>query len=78
VWWLAVPSMGESWHNLHHAEPSAARHGVLRGQIDTSARLIWVFEKLRWVSHVRWPDRRALSARAREAAAPATPARSAA
>lgn len=78
VWWLAVPSMGESWHNLHHAEPSAARHGVLRGQIDTSARLIWVFEKLRWVSHVRWPDRRALSARAREAAAPATPARAAA
>ncbi len=69
VWWLAVPSMGESWHNLHHAEPSAARHGVLRGQVDTSARLIWLFERFRWVSHVRWPDRRLLAARAREAVA---------
>ncbi len=29
VWWLAVLSMGESWHNLHHADPTAARHGVL-------------------------------------------------
>ncbi|MCU4186030.1 acyl-CoA desaturase [Acidiferrimicrobium sp. IK] len=78
VWWLALPSMGESWHNLHHAEPSAARHGVLRGQIDTSARLIWLFEKLKWVSHVRWPDRRALAARAREAVQPPAPAPSAA
>ncbi len=64
VWWLAVPSMGESWHNLHHAQPSAARHGVLRGQIDTSARLIWLFEHLHWVSHVRWPDCHALAGRA--------------
>ena len=31
VWWLAVLSMGESWHNLHHADPTCARHGVLRG-----------------------------------------------
>ncbi len=55
VWWLAIPSMGESWHNLHHADPTCARHGVLRGQVDTSARTIWVFEKLGWVSAVRWP-----------------------
>ena len=26
---LAILSMGESWHNLHHAYPSSARHGVL-------------------------------------------------
>ncbi|MGH3469165.1 MAG: acyl-CoA desaturase [Thermocrispum sp.] len=57
VWWLAIPSMGESWHNLHHADPTCARHGVLPGQLDTSARLIWLFEKLGWVSSVRWPVR---------------------
>lgn len=56
VWWLALPSMGESWHNFHHAEPRSARHGVHRFEIDTSAMLIWVMEKLRWVSDVRWPD----------------------
>jgi stearoyl-CoA desaturase (Delta-9 desaturase) len=54
-WPLAILSFGESWHNMHHADPTAARHGVLRGQIDTSARLIWIFEKLGWVSDVRWP-----------------------
>ncbi|GLW92840.1 stearoyl-CoA desaturase [Actinokineospora globicatena] len=54
-WPLAILSFGESWHNLHHADPTCARHGVQRGQIDTSARLIWIFEKLGWVSDVRWP-----------------------
>ena len=33
-WPLAILSFGESWHNLHHADPTCARHGVLRGQID--------------------------------------------
>jgi stearoyl-CoA desaturase (delta-9 desaturase) len=55
VWWLAIPSMGESWHNLHHADPTCARHGVLPGQVDTSARIIWLMEKLGWVNDVRWP-----------------------
>jgi stearoyl-CoA desaturase (Delta-9 desaturase) len=54
-WPLALVSFGESWHNLHHADPTCARHGVLRGQIDVSARLIWGLEKLGWVSDVRWP-----------------------
>jgi stearoyl-CoA desaturase (delta-9 desaturase) len=54
-WPLAVLSFGESWHNLHHADPTCARHGVLRGQVDISARTIWVFEKLRWAHDVRWP-----------------------
>ena len=57
VWWLAIPSMGESWHNLHHADPTSARHGVLKGQLDTSARLIWLLEKAGWVDDVRWPTR---------------------
>jgi stearoyl-CoA desaturase (delta-9 desaturase) len=56
VWWLAIPSFGESWHNLHHAAPTSARHGVLRGQLDSSARVIWTMEKLGWVSDVKWPD----------------------
>ncbi|MQA06985.1 MAG: acyl-CoA desaturase [Pseudonocardiaceae bacterium] len=54
-WPLALLSFGESWHNSHHADPTGARHGVRRGQLDISARLIWAFEKLGWVSDVRWP-----------------------
>jgi stearoyl-CoA desaturase (Delta-9 desaturase) len=56
VWWLAFISMGESWHNLHHADPTCARHGVLKGQIDSSARVIWALEKLGWIRDVRWPS----------------------
>jgi len=52
---LAILSFGESWHNSHHADPSAARHGMLPGQIDPAARLIWAFEKLGWAHDVRWP-----------------------
>jgi stearoyl-CoA desaturase (Delta-9 desaturase) len=56
VWWLAVPSLGEAWHNFHHAAPGSARHGVRRLQIDTSALVIRAMEQLRWVHSVRWPD----------------------
>jgi stearoyl-CoA desaturase (Delta-9 desaturase) len=63
VSWLAIASFGESWHNLHHADPTCARHGVLKGQVDISARLIWIFEKLGWAYDVRWPDGERLSAK---------------
>jgi stearoyl-CoA desaturase (Delta-9 desaturase) len=65
VWPLAVLSFGESWHNLHHADPTCARHGVRRGQVDISARVIWAFEKLRWAHSVRWPTPRRLAKLAR-------------
>jgi stearoyl-CoA desaturase (Delta-9 desaturase) len=60
VWPLAVMSFGESWHNLHHADPTCARHGVQRGQVDISARVIQAFEKLGWATSVRWPTPRRL------------------
>jgi len=61
VAWLAIPSFGESWHNLHHSDPTCARHGALKGQIDITARAIWVAEKLGWAWDVRWPDEERLS-----------------
>jgi stearoyl-CoA desaturase (delta-9 desaturase) len=63
VSWLAIASFGESWHNLHHADPTCARHGVLKGQLDPSARVIWALEKLGWAYDVRWPDARRLEAK---------------
>jgi fatty-acid desaturase len=32
--WLALPTMGEAWHNNHHAFPGSARHGLYKGQLD--------------------------------------------
>ena len=62
-WPLAILSFGESWHNSHHADPTGARHGVLRGQLDPAARLIWIFERLGWARDVRWPNPARLAAK---------------
>ncbi|MGW1346598.1 acyl-CoA desaturase [Kribbella sp. NPDC002412] len=60
VWWLAILSQGESWHNLHHADPSCARHGVLKGQVDINAWFIKRCEQLGWAYGVKWPDQERL------------------
>jgi stearoyl-CoA desaturase (delta-9 desaturase) len=63
VWWLCLLSNGESWHNMHHADPTCARHGALPGQVDSSARVIRALERLGWAWDVRWPDAGRLAAR---------------
>ena len=60
---LCVLSMGESWHNAHHAAPMLARHGVDRHQLDSSARIIRIFERLGWATDVKWPTASRLAAR---------------
>jgi stearoyl-CoA desaturase (delta-9 desaturase) len=40
VFWLALPSFGESWHHNHHAFPRSATHGLGRWEVDLSALLI--------------------------------------
>ncbi len=44
--WLALPTLGEAWHNNHHAFPTSARHGLRRWQLDPSALVIAGLEKL--------------------------------
>jgi stearoyl-CoA desaturase (Delta-9 desaturase) len=60
---LAVFSMGENWHNLHHSLPRSARHGVDRGQLDSTARLIRLLELGGLISDVQWPSAQLLDAR---------------
>jgi len=55
LWPLALLSLGESWHNMHHSDPACARHGADPGQIDISAAVIRVFERLGWATGVHWP-----------------------
>jgi stearoyl-CoA desaturase (delta-9 desaturase) len=71
LWPLAVLSLGESWHNTHHSDPSCARHGVDRGQLDLSAELIRVFEHAGWVTGVRWPNTARLDSHRRRPDGPA-------
>ncbi|MDA8435270.1 MAG: fatty acid desaturase [Actinomycetales bacterium] len=55
LWPLALVSFGESWHNGHHADPTCARHGRGRYEIDTTAGVVRVLEHVGWVSAVHWP-----------------------
>jgi stearoyl-CoA desaturase (Delta-9 desaturase) len=43
--WLAPLTLGEAWHNNHHAFPTSAHHGLGRWQLDPSAWLIVGMER---------------------------------
>src|SRR4051812_39063634 len=60
-WPLAILSFGESWHNLHHADPRCARRGVTRGRCDPSSRMLWISEKLGRASNAGWPPQQRLA-----------------
>jgi stearoyl-CoA desaturase (delta-9 desaturase) len=40
---------------MHHSDPACARHGADPGQVDVSAAVIRVFERLGWATSVHWP-----------------------
>jgi stearoyl-CoA desaturase (delta-9 desaturase) len=49
-------SMGESWHNNHHAFPGSARLGLFPGQIDLGWHLIQAFAAFGWATDVVTPE----------------------
>ncbi len=46
VWWVALLTAGEGWHNNHHAFPGSARSGFKRFEIDPSWLMIRVMKSL--------------------------------
>lgn len=73
VFWLALPSFGESWHHNHHAFPRSAEHGLRWWEVDVSAMIIKAMQKvgLAWNVTIITPERQQqkLAAAAREKAA---------
>jgi stearoyl-CoA desaturase (Delta-9 desaturase) len=45
VAWLALPSLGESWHHNHHAFPRSAFHGLRWWEIDVTGAVISMLER---------------------------------
>ena len=43
---MGLLAFGEGWHNIHHAFPRSAFHGLRWWQIDLSAYLIIALERL--------------------------------
>src|SRR3712207_2122527 len=50
--WLALPSLGESWHHNHHAFPRSAVHGLKRYELDVSGWIIRGMERVGLVRNV--------------------------
>lgn len=50
VWWVALLTMGEGWHNNHHAFPGSARSGFRRTELDPSWETIKLMKRFGLVS----------------------------
>jgi stearoyl-CoA desaturase (delta-9 desaturase) len=50
--WLAAPSLGEAWHNDHHAFLTSAGHGPRRSELDPSALVIRALVRVRLAGDV--------------------------
>jgi stearoyl-CoA desaturase (delta-9 desaturase) len=48
--WLAWLVAGEGFHNNHHAAPTSARLGLMKGEIDPAWWFIAAARRLRWLS----------------------------
>lgn len=53
--WLALITLGESWHNNHHHSPASCRHGFYWWEIDLTYYLIKLLSKLRMVHNLKLP-----------------------
>jgi stearoyl-CoA desaturase (delta-9 desaturase) len=61
--WIAIPTLGEGWHNNHHAFPNAATLDFHWWQLDISGLAIKTFAALGWATNVRRPSAQIVAAR---------------
>jgi stearoyl-CoA desaturase (delta-9 desaturase) len=57
LWWVALLTMGEGWHNNHHAFPRSARHGLRWWEIDASYWLIRLMSFVALARHIHVPGK---------------------
>jgi Fatty-acid desaturase len=53
LWWVALLTFGEGWHNNHHAHPTAARHGLRWYEIDMNWYGIRVLQSLGLAKNIK-------------------------
>lgn len=56
LWWVALLSYGEGWHNNHHAFPTSARHGLNWWEFDSTYMAIKFLELLGIAKAVKIPS----------------------
>ena len=63
---IAIVSLGEGWHNNHHAFPTSARHGLHWWQIDTTYMVIKAMSWIGLAHNVRTPSDTAMQAKLKQ------------
>lgn len=53
---LGLLTMGECWHNNHHAFPDSAKLGLRAGEVDPGWWVLCLLEKLGWVWAIKRPE----------------------
>lgn len=46
LWWVAILTLGEGWHNNHHHSPRSAVHGHKWYELDVSGAMILLLQKI--------------------------------
>jgi stearoyl-CoA desaturase (Delta-9 desaturase) len=54
--WLAIPTLGEGWHNNHHAFPMSANFGLKIWQIDLGYWVIRVLQLVGLATDIKLPQ----------------------
>jgi fatty-acid desaturase len=55
LWWVAMLTYGEGWHNNHHAFQTSARHGLRWWEVDMTYVAICVLSALGLAHSVKVP-----------------------
>ncbi|WP_099238830.1 acyl-CoA desaturase [Synechococcus sp. BDU 130192] len=55
LWWAAILTYGEGWHNNHHAYPNVAKAGWRWWEIDVTWWAIWLLQRLGLATKVILP-----------------------
>ena len=55
LWWAAIVTYGEGWHNNHHAYPNVAKAGWTWWELDVTWWAIWVLKTLGLAQKVVMP-----------------------
>lgn len=53
LWWVALLTYGEGWHNNHHAFQTSARHGLRWWEIDATYIAIWMMKVCRIAYNIK-------------------------
>ena len=57
LWWVALITLGEGWHNNHHAFPRSARHGLRWWEVDVTYLFIRLLSFLGLARQIHVPGK---------------------